>query len=138
MNATASAGNVTVTGVERLRPITLSVVGIGLDLLKVRLNLDKSEAFPLGRFHPMVSVGPAIFMATMTDTNNFSPPNQKVDQTSLGVKTGGGMELLFTQTVGIMAEYKFTRFKFDNNGSSTTISTDINTHHLTGGVVLHF
>jgi opacity protein-like surface antigen len=37
-----------------------------------------------------------------------------------------------------VAEYKFTHFKFDHSGSSGTISNDINTHHLTAGVALHF
>lgn len=133
-------GSLTVNGT--IRPINISVVGIGLDLLKVRLHLAKSEEFPQGQFQPTFSVGPAIFKTALDDTNNFTPNNQSTSDTSVGVKVGVGAHYLITSTVSLFGEYRFTHFRsdvsFQHLNTTQTLAASFDTNHVIAGVSVHF
>ena len=109
-------------------PINVRTLGIGFDVLKLRVPLLRDEDFPNGRFFPTAGVGPALFVS------EFKLGNNKVNDTTIGLKAGGGAEFLLTQAVGLFAEYRFTHFKAEG----AELSGNLNTHHITGGVALHF
>ena len=136
----ARSGNL--TGTSTIRPLNLSVVGIGLDLLKVRLHLAKSEEFPQGQFQPTFSVGPAIFKTSIDDTNNFTPNNQSRSDTSIGVKVGVGAHYLITNNISLFGEYRFTHFSsdvsFQHLSTTQTLAASFDTNHLIAGVSVHF
>ena len=124
-------------GTARLSPLSLSVVGIGFDVLKLRGQIERTEEFPNGQFQPYLTAGPAIFLSSMTDTNNFLPPNQKRDETSIGLKVSAGAQVLLTQAIGLFGEYRFTHFAADF-GFPATVSHTFDTHHFVGGLAVHF
>jgi opacity protein-like surface antigen len=128
-----------------LQPLEVSVIGVGLDIVKVRLHLSKSEQFPNGQLQPYVTAGPAIFHSRLKDSNNVMPNNQRESDTSLGVKIGLGLQYLIGPNVGLFGEYRFTHFKAEGSfqdttlpASTETLSANFNTHHLTGGISFHF
>ncbi|BCA55349.1 hypothetical protein W02_24890 [Nitrospira sp. KM1] len=124
-------------GSGRLSAINIRTVGIGVDILKLRLELLKDDHFQQGRFQPYITAGPAIFLT------EFKQDNEKANDTKLGLKAGGGVQVLFTNMVGLFAEYRFTHYvgAVDVEFSpvdTRTLEGDINTHHLVGGLALHF
>ena len=132
-------------GTTTVQPINLSIVGIGFDLLRFRLHLDKSDEFKNGRVQPYFSVGPALFLTNISDTINFTPANQSKSNTALGVKVGAGLNFHVTQALSLFGEYRFTHFTAEGTfqdtappASQETLKTDLNTHHLVGGISFHF
>ncbi len=125
-------------------PLTLETFGIGIDVFKLRLHLLEEKDFPMGRLQPQISVGPSVFVVNVKDTTNFAPNNQQQHQTSVGVKAGAGIQFLITQYLGVFTEYRYTRYSMDvtfrtpNNAPSQNMRADISTHHLVGGLSLHF
>jgi len=115
-----------------INPINVRTLGIGFDVLKLRVPLLRDEEFVNGRFLPYAGVGPALFVS------EFKVSNGTVHDTALGIKAGGGAEFLLTPVVGLFAEYRFTHFTAKVNGSTANYSGDFNTHHITGGVAVHF
>lgn len=105
---------------------------IGFDVVKLRVNLAPDAEFPNGRFQPNVSIGPAIFL-TSIKTSTVSN-----DNTTLGFKAAAGAQLLLTDMIGLFGEYRFTHFQTDGTIAGATVSTNVNTHHLVGGLALHF
>ena len=139
----AQLGNL--SGNARLNSLKSSVVGIGFDLAKMRLHLARSEQFPNGQVQPYVSVGPALFVATVKDSTTFTPNNQSDTDTKVGLKVGGGVQFLITQNIGLFGEYRYTYFKTEASfrdttppPSTETLSTNVHTHHLIGGISFHF
>ena len=63
------------------------------------------------------------------DTGNFVPSNQSDTDASVGVKLGVGVARLFTRTIGIFGEYRYTHFSpeftFSAPGGNSKLSTDI-------------
>lgn len=114
--------------IAQTNPINVRTIGIGFDVLKLRVPLFRDDDFPNGRFFPTAGVGPALFIS------EFKLGNNKVNDTTIGLKAGGGAEFLLTQAVGLFAEYRFTHFKAEGSD----LSGNLNTHHITGGVALHF
>ncbi|MFQ5899159.1 MAG: outer membrane protein [Candidatus Methylomirabilia bacterium] len=103
----------------------------------------KSSRLTKGHFRPYLTVGPAIFIATVDDTTNFGPPsNQSDTDVSVGVKVGAGLSWQFHKNVAVFAESRFTHFrpkvKFRDPGGETTVETDLNTHHLLTGFSFRF
>ena len=133
------------SGTGTIQPINLSIVGIGFDLLRFRLHLDKSDEFQNGRVEPYFSVGPALFITNISDTTNYSPANQSASNTALGVKVGAGLNFHVTKALSLFGEYRFTHFNAEGTfqdttppASQETLKTDLNTHHLVGGIAFHF
>jgi opacity protein-like surface antigen len=120
-------------------------VGIGFDLLRLRLPLVSSEEFPKGRLQPYISAGPALFVTWAESDPTLQPPNQKQTDTSLGVKAGGGLAFLITKSVAVFGEYRFTHFTTDLTFQDTTpppstenFKMTFDTHHLIGGLSFRF
>ncbi|BCA57142.1 hypothetical protein W02_42820 [Nitrospira sp. KM1] len=142
--STTNFQGITFQNSSTVSPLTLETFGIGIDVFKLRLHLLEEKNFPMGRLQPQLSIGPSVFVVNVKDTTNFAPNNQQQHQTSVGLKAGAGVQFLFTQYLGVFAEYRFTRYSMDvafraqNNVASQNITADINTHHLVGGLSLHF
>ncbi len=127
-----------VSGVDRA---TVKVEGIGF-LLMGRLRLSPSARFPNGRVQPYGGAGPALFLQEF----QFKPvSNQKVNDLRLGVQALGGMRFFLHRNVALFAEYKFSHVDvsltydgFGGRAKSTRFESAISTHHLSGGVALHF
>jgi opacity protein-like surface antigen len=131
------------SGTGTFSAIDIGVLGIGLDLVKFRLHLNKDDQFPNGRVQPYATLGPAIFRTSVKDSgNNFAPGGQKDTSTSLGVKLGLGLQYYLTKDVGLFGEYRFTHAgaegSFVDTGVPGTLKTDLNTHHLVFGGSFHF
>ncbi len=124
--------------------IEISTVAIGFDILRFRLHLAKTDELQHGRIQPYVSAGPALFI-TETSDENFFPANQRSTKTSLGVKAGAGLNVHITPAWSLFGEYRFTHFTSEASFTNTffgvseiTTKTDLNTHHVVGGISFHF
>ena len=98
-------------GTTQFDKTSLGVLGIGFDVLRLRLPLLTSDEFPHGRVQPYVTAGPALFVTRTKDTDNFTPNNQRDTDTSLGVKAGAGISFQLTQLIALFGEYRFTHFR---------------------------
>src|SRR5207248_2389191 len=75
------------SGTATIQTINVSVLGLGFDVLRVRLPLLQSEDYPNGRLQPYLTAGPALFWTRAKDTTNLPPPaNQSNTDMSVGVK----------------------------------------------------
>ena len=142
---TVSGPGGSASGTTTLDPFNISTIGIGFDLLRFRLHLDKSDEFQNGRMQPYFSVGPALFMTKISDTNTYAPANQSASNTALGVKVGAGLNFHVNKVLSLFGEYRFTHFTAEGQfqertppTSIETLKTDQNTHHLVGGIAFHF
>jgi len=131
-------------GPFQIGSIKMSTIAIGFDVLRFRLHLAKSDEFQQGRVQPYVSVGPALFI-TETSDENFSPANQSSTKTSVGVKAGAGLNVHIAPAWSLFGEYRFTHFNSEATFTNTffgvseiTTRTDLNTHHVVGGISFHF
>jgi opacity protein-like surface antigen len=131
-----SSSNVCVNGV--FDDLDVSVWTVGIDAL-IRFPLLRSPKFPRGQLQPYITVGPAIFVAHAEDNNNFGSSRQTNNDTTLGVKVGGGVAWHFTPVIAMFGEYRYTHFSpnFTFSGN-TDVSTDINTHYMLLGVSFRF
>ena len=123
-----------VSVLDTLTPINASVTTIAFDVFKLRLHLLQSEKFPLGQVQPMVSVGPALFLTSATPTST----NQNSKNTNVGFKAGAGAHVFLAEMVSLFGEYRFTHVVNDLTFGQAIAATTRNTHHLIGGVSLHF
>ncbi|MEO8341735.1 MAG: outer membrane beta-barrel protein [Nitrospirota bacterium] len=123
-----------------LQTINFSVIGVGLDVVRLRLPLFQSENFPHGRLQPYVTGGPAFFRTRLKDTTNLGPPaNQSTTDTSLGLKVGAGVSYQFTELIGLFGEYRFTHFQAQHALEGPVVLTEtFNTHHMIGGLSFRF
>jgi opacity protein-like surface antigen len=123
----------------------MPVVGIGFDVLRLRLPLVKSDEFPHGQLQPYVSAGPALFITQLKGSDAFDPPGQRKTDTAVGVKVGAGMAFLLSRSVALFGEYRFTHFKAEHSfqdgtppPSTETFTATLNTHHVVGGISFRF
>jgi opacity protein-like surface antigen len=124
--------------------ISLSAIGIGFDVLRLRVRLLKNDAFPHGRLQPYVTAGPALFI-TKVGVDHFTPTDQSKTVTSWGYKAGAGVSYHITKLVGLFVEYRFTHFKTDVTfrddsvfSSEETLQATFNTHHGIAGLSFRF
>jgi opacity protein-like surface antigen len=124
---------------------SISVIGIGFDVLRLRLPLMKTEEFPHGRVQPYLTAGPALFISKVKDSGNFVPANQSKTDTSIGLKAGAGLAFHLTRAIALFGEYRFTHFKADVTFNDSTeppsqenIEATLNTHHVIGGISFRF
>jgi opacity protein-like surface antigen len=99
---------------------------VGLDLF-LRWPLLASTDFPHGRLQPYVTAGPS---ALITDPEDFG--------TSLGFKLGAGAAWHVTRRIALFAEYRFTRFTPEVDTGNVRYETDLNSHHVVGGISFRF
>ena len=114
-------------GIAELDSARLDITTVGFDLM-ARLPLVKSTEFPQGRVQPYVTAGPAVFLSNFEGTSN----------TSLGLKVGTGVTWMLFRNFGVFAEYRFTHVHPEFEDSGVKLKTDLNTHHVLGGVTLRF
>lgn len=108
-------------GPELIRRFEVSVTSLAFDALLIRLPMAVSGDYPGGRLQPYVSAGPAVFIASMTDTGNFLPAGQTSTSTSVGAQVGAGATWLLTPSTGIFVEYRYSVFQLDDRFSNQKI-----------------
>lgn len=130
---------------SNLANASIGVVGVSFDVLRLRLPLLTSEAYPQGQLQPYFTAGPALFRTHLKDSTNFSPPsNQSDTDVSVGVKVGTGLSFQVTRWLVVFGEYRYLHFSAQTGFQSTspvsqaTVSTDFNTHQVIGGVSFRF
>ncbi len=119
----------------------ISVTGLGFHLLG-RLRFYQDNTFPNGRLQPYLGVGPALFFSEV----RLKPvTNQSDESADVGVQGVLGTRFLVHPGFSAFAEYKFSHFTtetsfapFGTGTRSTRISMDLNSHHIYGGVAVHF
>jgi opacity protein-like surface antigen len=137
----------TIQGVKQ--PVTLgaidySVTAIAFDVVRFRLPLRQSQEFPNGQLQPYLTVGPALFFTRAKNSGNGELDTRTATDTSLGVKAGAGASWQFSNHIAVFGEYRFTHFRAEPVFNSTIsplrvpLESDINTHHLLGGVSFRF
>lgn len=142
------AGSGCSTSPETIKKFNNNVTDIGLDIM-LRYPLWVSDQFTQGRFQPYVSVGPAVFITTLKDTDNFIPAGQSSTDTSIGINAGAGLILCFTQRLGAFIEYRDTQFQVNDQYHNATMVHDItlgktlgnatfNTQAVVGGITWSF
>jgi opacity protein-like surface antigen len=127
-------------GTTTVQTINVSVLGLGFDVLRLRLPLLQGEDYPHGRLQPYLTAGPALFWTRLKDTTNLGPPaNQSNTDMSVGVKAGAGMSYQVTQLIGLFGEYRFTHFEAQHEfAGPVQLSETFNTHHLIAGLSFRF
>lgn len=136
------------TSPELLKPFHNSVTMFGVDGM-LRFPLFSSEQFNQGQLQPYLTVGPAMFQTTLTDTENFIPSGQSSLYTSLGVKAGAGFLLFITKHMGLFMEYRDTHFQVKDKYYNATVahgitlgktlgSATFNIQSVVGGVSFYF
>ena len=136
----------TTFGPIALAPFDISVVGIGCDLLRFRLPLQKSTQFPNGRLQPYFSLGPTVAIVTLEDSINEFPPGQEDTDASVGVKLDLGVTFMLTKQVGLFGGYRCTHASAEvelvdlapTPPDQDTFEIDLNTHHLIFGATVAF
>ena len=133
------------SAVGQWRKTSVDVIGVGFDVLRLRLPLLKSDQFRHGRLQPYVTAGPALFFTKIKDTDSFAPNNQSKNDTSVGVKVGAGLAFHLTKAIALFGEYRFTHFKADATFTDTTpppsqetVKATFDTHHAIGGISFRF
>jgi hypothetical protein len=132
------------TAPTTLRAIDFSITGIAFDVIRLRWPFLPNPEFPKGQLQPYVTVGPALFLTRAKNTTNSELSTQTATDTSLGVKAGAGLSWQLLKCVAVFGEYRFAHFRAEpvfNSASSSLrvpLQTDLNTHHLLGGVSFRF
>src|SRR5262245_62134355 len=98
----------------------LPAVGIGFDVLRLRVPLLRSDEFVHGRLQPYISAGPALFISWAGQNRNVQPEGQNATDVNLGVKAGAGVSFMVTKTLGLFTEYRFTHFTSNLTYQNTT------------------
>jgi opacity protein-like surface antigen len=125
---------------------SVDVVGIGFDVLRLRVPLLKSDVYRHGRLQPYLTAGPALFITNLKDSGGtFAPSNQSKSDTSIGVKVGAGVSFNVTKLIALFGEYRFTHFKADGTfqdsappPSQENVKFGFDTHHVIGGISFRF
>jgi opacity protein-like surface antigen len=104
------------TAPENIKQFNNNVTAVGFDLML---------RYPKGRLQPYLTVGPAIFSATLKDTDNFIPAGQSSTSTSWGIQAGIGALFLFTQRMGAFVEYRDSNFQAKDQYNNATLSHGI-------------
>jgi opacity protein-like surface antigen len=86
--------------------------------------------YPDGPLQPYIGAGPAAVHARVSDSNTFSSSST----TALGLSALGGLRLMFSEHVGLFAEYKYIRaaLEFDDAEADAAV------HVAVGGLTYAF
>jgi hypothetical protein len=113
-------------------------------LVLARIPLAVCPAFPHGRFHPYLGVGPsAVYSRFKQDLAHLGLPGKLTDDRfDVGLDARGGLTWMLTRTIGLFGEYRFTYVKPECEttllGLSTTTEIELAVHHVAAGVTLRF
>jgi opacity protein-like surface antigen len=140
----------TVSGVDPvLGPFTLrtetdlNVVGVGLNAM-LRGQFLKTSTAPSGQLQPYIFAGPTVFISSLDVDQTLSAAGASASasdsdtSTKLGVTAGGGVTFLFTNNIGIFAEYRFTHVKPEFEIGGVKVEPNLDTHHILSGVTFRF
>ena len=123
----------------------LQGMGIGFDILRLRVPLLRSEEFTHGRLQPYLSAGPVLFVTWAETPKNVQPSGQHDTDLAVGAKASGGVTFLLTKTVGLFTEYRFTHFTSNLSYQNTTLApatetykTTWDSHQVIGGISFRF
>lgn len=133
---------------EALKKINSQITAVGFDIM-LRYPLIVTAQFTKGQLQPYLTVGPAAFITTLKDTDNFNPPGQSSSYTSLGIKSAAGLMLFFTKNIGVFIEYRDTKFKVKDQYNNATVvngltlgktlgSATFNIQGVIGGITYDF
>lgn len=121
------------------------VIGVGFDVLRLRVPLLRTDTFVHGRLQPYLSAGPALFISWAGQNRNVQPQGQQAEDVNLGVKAGGGVSFLLSKTVGLFTEYRFTHFTSNLDYQNTTpapareeYKASYDSHHIIAGISFRF
>lgn len=121
----------------------INVTAITLNVL-LRLPLFTSDDLPSGRLQPYLSVGPGLFITQAkgeikgeVSGQPFRASRSETD-TSIGVQAGAGVAFSVHKNVALFGEYRFTHLSPDVEVSGIKFETNLNTHHLIGGISFRF
>lgn len=118
---------VSVAGPTTIPSADLPAIVVGADLL-LRWRFLTTADIPNGRLQPYLALGPAWLV---TDPDDLG--------TTLGFKAAGGFAWQFHRHLAVFGEYRFTRFRPDDvESGGLRYSTDVNTHHVLGGISFRF
>lgn len=124
---------------------SLPALGIGFDVLRLRLPLLRDEQFIHGRVQPYLATGPAIFITYAGQNTFVQPGGQSSTSVSVGAKADAGMTVMITKWIGAFAQYRFTHFtsKLDYQNTipapaTETFQTTYDSHHVIAGVSMNF
>jgi opacity protein-like surface antigen len=130
----------------QLFSMDIRTIAIGFDVIKLRAPLAVSDEFPHGRIQPSLTLGPALFISEIKDSNNFNPPNQSQSDTRVGFKGNAGATLMLTKAIGLFAEYRFTYYHVEEPFSTTGVlpgsinnvntNSDLMVHAVIGGLTV--
>lgn len=125
----------------------LQAFGVGANAM-LRAQFIKDTAVPAGRLQPYVFGGPTVFISTLdakgqgTAIGTTVTVDESDTSTKVGFTAGGGVTFLFTDYIGAFAEYRFTHFKPEFEGSQSIVSVkikpELDTHHFIAGVTFRF
>ena len=123
----------------------IPVIGLGFDVLRLRLPLYRSEDFPHGRVQPYLTAGPALFITREKSPSTFQPAGDEKIFASLGAKIGGGIHFQISKVLGLFTEYRYTHFTSERSyqdstppPSVETFKNTFDTHHVIGGLSFRF
>jgi opacity protein-like surface antigen len=126
--------------------LEIHVIPLSL-LLMFRAPLITSDKYPNGRLQPYVAAGPGFFVSVFSlDLDPMFDEEITEASFDVGPDVRGGVAFLASRHFGFFVEYRFTRFepKYDAEvdtfmGSADfTAETQMETHHVAGGVTFRF
>lgn len=132
------AGAVPVNSVVQRFEVSHGVNYLTLDALFRYPLLTSPERFPHGRLqlYTGVGLGPVIAYPEMRIDNVRAEPGYEI--AGLGVQGFVGMRFPIFKYLGAFGEYKFTHSALSVSVPSGTGRVQENTHHLVGGLTIHF
>ena len=124
------------TSPETIKKFNNNVTTIGFDAM-FRYPMLRSEEFSHGQLQPYLTIGPAIFITTLKDTDNFIPAGQSSTYTSLGVKAGAGLMLFLTKRMGAFIEYRDSNFKVKDHYNNAKVEHGITLGKTLGSAIFN-
>ncbi len=128
-----------VVGATICQEFGIDVTGIAVNAI-LRGMTGKSDAFPEGRFHGYIGVGPGLFISNLE-----IPSTPSLDDTStvVGGQVLAGVKFFLIEHLSLFAEYKFIftdefEYEFSAPGVNVTVNTGMTTNLIYGGIAWHF
>jgi hypothetical protein len=137
-NGAALSGGTKVNSIVQRFAVTHGVNYLTLDALFRYPLLQSPERFPKGRLqlYTGVGLGPVIGHPETRVENVRSEPGYEL--AGLGVQGFVGARFLILKNLGVFTEYKFSHSALEVAVPSGQGRVQENTHHLVGGITIHF
>ena len=137
-NGVALSGGAKVNSIVQRFAVTHGVNYLTLDALFRYPLLQSPERFPRGRLqlYTGVGLGPVIGHPETRVDNIRSEPGYEL--AGLGVQGFVGARFLILKNLGLFTEYKFSHSALEVTVPSGHGRVHENTHHIVGGLTIHF